>query len=84
MPIAPFSAGDASFGAAPSQAVDHPAAVLYTSGTTGPSKGVVCPHSQLYWWGLDTASALGITCDDVLYNCLPLFHMNALNTIVQG
>jgi crotonobetaine/carnitine-CoA ligase len=84
IPIAPFFPGDASFGAAPSQAVDHPAAVLYTSGTTGPSKGVVCPHSQFYWWGVNTANALGITQDDVLYNCLPLFHMNALNTIVQG
>jgi len=82
--MAPFTLGDASFGATPSQAVDHPAAVLYTSGTTGPSKGVVCPHSQFYWWGLNTADALGITRDDVLYNCLPLFHMNALNTIAQG
>ena len=76
--------GDASFGATPSPAVDHPAAILYTSGTTGPSKGVVCPHSQLYWWGLNTAARSASTRDDVLYTCLPLFHMNALNTIVQG
>ena len=82
--MAPFTPGDASFGATPSQAVDHPAAVLYTSGTTGPSKGVVCPHSQFYWWGLNTADALGINSRRRALNCLPLFHMNALNTIAQG
>jgi crotonobetaine/carnitine-CoA ligase len=61
-----------------------PVAVLYTSGTTGPSKGVVCPNGQFWWWGVNTAAALGIGPADVLYNCLPLFHTNALNTILQG
>jgi len=59
-------------------------AVLYTSGTTGPSKGVCCPSAQFYWWGRNTAAALGITSADILYTCLPLFHTNALNTFVQA
>lgn len=59
-------------------------AILYTSGTTGPSKGVCCPHAQFFWWGVNTAAMLGVRKDDVLYTCLPLFHTNALNTFVQA
>jgi crotonobetaine/carnitine-CoA ligase len=61
-----------------------PTLILFTSGTTGPAKGVVCPHAQLYWWGVNTAAVLEVGTDDVLATCLPLFHTNALNTVVQG
>jgi crotonobetaine/carnitine-CoA ligase len=60
------------------------AAILYTSGTTGPSKGVLCPHGQWYWWGHHTSRLLGVRSGDVLYSCLPLFHTNALNTFAQA
>lgn len=59
-------------------------AVLYTSGTTGPSKGVTCPHAQYYWWGVHSADVLGLRQDDVLCTTLPLFHINALNTFAQA
>jgi carnitine-CoA ligase len=60
-------------------------AILYTSGTTGPSKGVVCPQAQFYWWAVSTAALFdGLSDDDVLYTCLPLFHTNALNACMQA
>ena len=58
--------------------------ILYTSGTTGPSKGVCCPHAQYFWWGLNTAELLELRTDDVLCTTLPLFHTNALNTFFQA
>lgn len=61
-----------------------PAAILYTSGTTGPSKGVVCPQAQLFWWGIYSARALGVRRGDVLFTTLPVFHTNALNTFYQA
>ncbi|MDH7797584.1 MULTISPECIES: ATP-dependent acyl-CoA ligase [unclassified Beijerinckia] len=59
-------------------------AVLYTSGTTGPAKGVCCPQAQLFWWGIYSARALGIREGDVLLTTLPIFHTNALNAFYQA
>ena len=61
-----------------------PAAILFTSGTTGGAKGVCCPHAQFSWWGRNVGRMLKIDADDVLYTCLPLFHTNALNAFFQA
>jgi carnitine-CoA ligase len=61
-----------------------PFLILYTSGTSGLSKGVVCPHAQFYWWGINTGGDLEVRDGDVLYTCLPLFHTNALNSFFQA
>ncbi|MHB1469288.1 MAG: ATP-dependent acyl-CoA ligase [Solirubrobacteraceae bacterium] len=62
----------------------HTAAILYTSGTTGPAKGVQCPQAQFFWWGVLMGEVFELTQDDVLYTCLPVFHTNALNAFVQA
>lgn len=64
-----------SDGAAPQVTVafDDPASVFYTSGTTGPSKGVLQPHrwmAQYTWW-----LRMPLTEVDVVYNDLPLYHV---------
>ena len=55
-------------------------AVLYTSGTTGPSKGVVLSHSANIYLARHTTRLMEYTVDDVLFSAFPLFHINAKYT----
>jgi crotonobetaine/carnitine-CoA ligase len=59
-------------------------AILYTSGTTGLSKGVCCPHAQYFWWAVYTGDVIGVREGDVLMTTLPMFHTNALNAFFQA
>ena len=52
-------------------------AIMNTSGTTGPSKGVLLPHAQQYILGRNIARDLQLAESDVYYNCFPLFHNTA-------
>jgi crotonobetaine/carnitine-CoA ligase len=52
--------------------------IMYTSGTTGPSKGVLVPHGHGYLAGLGLAEATTLTATDRYFVCMPLFHANAL------
>lgn len=64
--------------------IGDPLTILFTSGTTGPSKGVVCPHGQFFWYGVYCGAALGVRASDVLHTTLPLFHINALCGFMQA
>lgn len=50
------------------------AAISFTSGTTGRSKGVVSPNLMGLVMGKETAAAFQLTPVDRLYTCMPLFH----------
>lgn len=52
--------------------------IMYTSGTTGPSKGVLMPQGHCYLFGLGTVAAMELTEDDRYFCCMPLFHANGL------
>ncbi len=50
-------------------------AVMYTSGTTGPSKGVKITHSHAYNYAACGPDLLELGAGDVYYAPLPLFHI---------
>lgn len=53
------------------------AVLIYTSGTTGRPKAVMQPHRTYVLTGEAVPHWLGLTRDDRLLTCLPLFHINA-------
>ncbi|MFH1882800.1 MAG: AMP-binding protein, partial [Planctomycetota bacterium] len=54
-----------------------PFMIMFTSGTTGPSKGALMPHNYAIFMGEVICDAGQYTEGDKLYNALPLFHGNA-------
>ena len=70
---------------APEPDVDYrdTAVILYTSGTTGPSKGVMLCHEANLNLARHTVDLVGYNADDVLYTAFPLFHINAKYTSVM-
>ena len=60
------------------------AAVLYTSGTTGPSKGALLCHRGLLTFVRNHTHYCGIRSDTVCHTSLPLFHAIALVLSAHG
>ncbi|HPV75286.1 MAG TPA: AMP-binding protein, partial [Gemmatimonadaceae bacterium] len=57
---------------------DAAAAIVYTSGTTGRSKGAVLSHNNFLANGVSLAACWRITSDDRYLAVLPLFHVHGL------
>ncbi len=53
------------------------ARVMFTSGTTGRSKGAIKQHASDYFSGRTYNEVCGVTAEDTFFSCLPLFHSNA-------
>ena len=74
---------DAAFRAAPELPEDRLAdpqehdivAIMYTSGTTGPSKGVRVAQAHAYMYANLASQIVELGADDVYYAPLPLFHI---------
>ena len=64
------------------------AALLYTSGTTGRSKGAMLTRANLATNAITLAQAWRFTQDDVLLHALPIFHVHglfvAINTVLAA
>ncbi len=65
------------------------ACIMYTSGTTGPSKGVLMPHAHCYLFGHGMVRTLEMTEQDCQYVCMPLFHamgllLQVLSSLITG
>ena len=54
------------------------AAILYTSGTTGRSKGAMISHDNLASNAKTLVDIWGFTPDDVLVHALPIYHVHGL------
>lgn len=50
-------------------------AVMYTSGTTGASKGAMITHAHAYQYALGVGGMIELREEDVYYAALPLFHI---------
>jgi malonyl-CoA/methylmalonyl-CoA synthetase len=63
---------------------DALATILYTSGTTGRSKGAMLSHGNLGSNALVLRDYWGWRRDDVLLHMLPIFHIHGLYVAVNG
>jgi malonyl-CoA/methylmalonyl-CoA synthetase len=62
----------------PAAGADDLAALLYTSGTTGPSKGAMISHNNVLATVTGLLAAWSWSAGDVLLLALPLFHVHGL------
>ena len=79
---------DAVGAATPHPLVDRaeldPVYVMYTSGTSGPSKGAIHSNRSALWNAYAWLDVLGLDDDTVAYSMFPLFHVTARSAVVTS
>ena len=68
----------------PALSPESPAAILYTSGTTGRPKGALLDHGNFLAQGRGALEVWRWTDKDVLVHALPLFHLHGLGMGLHG
>jgi fatty-acyl-CoA synthase len=76
--------GPAGPGAGPGDvrvSLDDPCLIMYTSGTTGRSKGATLTHANITWNAVNVVVDADFRADEVALAVAPLFHTAALNML---
>lgn len=69
----------------PVERAEHdPVYVMYTSGTSGPSKGAIHSNRSALWNAFAWLDVLELADDDVAYSMFPLFHVTARSAVVTS
>jgi crotonobetaine/carnitine-CoA ligase len=58
--------------------------VMYTSGTSGPSKGAIHSNRSALWNAYAWLDVLELGDDDVAYSMFPLFHVTARSAVITS
>jgi fatty-acyl-CoA synthase len=58
----------------PSVTIEDRALYIFTSGTTGLPKAAKVSHARVMQWSHWFAGMMGVTPEDRMYNCLPMYH----------
>jgi O-succinylbenzoic acid--CoA ligase len=63
---------------------DAVAAIVYTSGTTGPAKGAMLTRRNFFYAAVTSAMGLGALPEDRWLLCMPLFHVGGLSILLRS
>ncbi len=83
--VVPYEEALAAAASEPTGHVAEPgdsAVILFTSGTTGPSKGVVLSHNFGFRMARNVCEIMDYDASDTLFTAFPLFHVNAKYTTI--
>jgi O-succinylbenzoic acid--CoA ligase len=64
--------------------LDAPAAIVFTSGTSGAPRAVVLTHGNFLWSAVASARNLGVAANDRWLCCMPLHHVGGLSIPLRG